>query len=516
MRCQHYHILFILVLVLAVCPVTLWAQYSMDYSFAMAGNAGSGDFAPHYLSANRHGLVTHANSGYLRASLSRGIERDKRFSYEFGADLVGLLSSTSPVLNYVDDALQEHRPGVSRLWAQQLYGGVKYRQVFLWAGLREVTDDVVNFNLSSGGLVWSGNARPIPQVRGGFIDFVDFPGTKKWLQIKGEITYGKFIDNNYLREHYNYYNSYITTGAWYHHKSIYFRSNPNKPFVVTIGAEQATQFGGTQRYYNKGVVTETNISPTSFLDFCRVLIPLPGGKSAVKGDQFCYGNSVGELNCSAKYTFKNLSSVRAYFEWIFEDGSGMIKQNGWDGLWGLEYNSGGDDYLSGLVLEFLEMKHQGGPIHWSPIDFDNPPITADVDGFDNYYNNFFFNAWSHFGQSNGTPMAVAPMYYTDGYLKFKHTRIRTIHLGATGYITPEWKYRLLASYRVSWGTYGLPISTPLSDTSGMIECSYAPAKLSGWNFALSLAGDIGPLYGDTWGVSIGIRKSGIWTIEKKK
>ena len=50
--------------------------------------------------------------------------------------------------------------------------------IFISAGCRELTDEVVNFELSSGGLVWSGNARPIPQVRAGFIDFVDIPFTK--------------------------------------------------------------------------------------------------------------------------------------------------------------------------------------------------------------------------------------------------------------------------------------------------------------------------------------------------
>ncbi len=508
-------VIFILGFVLF--PMGTRAQYAMDYSFAMKGNAGDGVFAPHYLSANSHGLVTHANSGYLRASLTRGIEHDKRFSYEFGADLVGLLSSTSPVVTYKDGVAQSYHPGVSKFLVQQLYGGVKYRKVFLWAGVRELTDDVVNFELSSGGMVWSGNARPIPQVSAGFIDFVDFPGTKRWLQIKGEISYGKFIDNDYLRDHYNYYNSYITTGAFYHHKSIYFRSHPEKPFVVTIGAEQATQFGGTQRYYNKGVETETNTAPTEILDFLRVLIPLPGGSSSGKGDRmYVYGNSVGAFNFSAQYTFKNLSSVRGYFEWLFEDGSGMGKQNGWDGLWGLEYNSGGNHIVSGVVLEFLEMKDQSGAVIWDPEYMNIENMTPQGIGMDDYYNNYFYNGWAHFGLSNGTPMANAPLYNTDGYLRFKHNRIRTVHVGITGYMAREWKYRLLASYRTSWGTYFRPTPSPLNNMSGLIECNYAPLKLRGWNFTLSLAGDTGALNGDRWGVSIGVRKNGIWRVGKNK
>ena len=184
-----------------------FAQYSMDYAVSMAGNAGSGTFAPYFLSANKHGLVTHSKSGYLRAALSRDIDMSKRFSYEFGADLVGLLSSTSPVACYdANQGLLERRPRVSSFRIQQLYVGIKYRKIFISAGNRELTDPVVNFELSSGGLVWSGNARPIPQVRAGFIDFVDIPYTKGWVQIKGDIAYGIFTDNDYARQHYNYYN----------------------------------------------------------------------------------------------------------------------------------------------------------------------------------------------------------------------------------------------------------------------------------------------------------------------
>lgn len=193
---------------------------------------------------------------------------NKRFSYEFGIDLVGLMSSTSPVSYYSDGNLKTYNPGVSSFLIQQAYIGMKYRMIFISAGCRELTDEVVNFELSSGGLVWSGNARPIPQVRAGFIDFVDIPFTKGWVQIKGELAYGKFMDNDFLRDHYNYYNQYITTDALYHHKSISFRSNPDKPFVVTIGAELAAQFGGTKRYYEKGVLIDslTMKSPTRLKD----------------------------------------------------------------------------------------------------------------------------------------------------------------------------------------------------------------------------------------------------------
>lgn len=494
-----------------------FAQYLMDYAVSMAGNVGNGTFAPYYFSANKHGLVTHSKSGYLRAAFSRDIEMDKRISYEFGADCVGLLSSTSPVSYYADGMVQTHNPKVSSFMMQQLYAGLKYRSLFLWAGARELTDEVVNFELSSGGLVWSGNARPIPQVCAGFIDFVDIPFTKGWVQIKGEFSYGKFMDSDFMREHYNYYNRYITTGALYHHKDISFRTNPDKPFVVTIGAELAAQFGGTQRFYQKGVLIDslTMKSPTRLKDFLQILVPTSGDDQTNKGDQaYYYGNHVGHWNLSAEYTFKNKSSIRGYFEWYYDDASGMGKLNGWDGLWGIEYKSGRKNWLSNVVLEYIDFTNQGGPLNWCPTDYDNPILETEATGFDNYYNNYFYNAWAHYGLSNGTPMAKSPLYNTDGYLSYKHNRFRGVHMGASGYITPEWRYKVLASYRTSWGNLFLPLADTEHDLSGLIECLYTPEKLPGWSFSVSLAGDLGELYGNQWGVAIGIKKSGILAIVK--
>ena len=495
-----------------------FAQYSMDYAVSMAGNAGSGTFAPYFLSANKHGLVTHSKSGYLRAALSRDIDMSKRFSYEFGVDLVGMLSSTSPVAYYdVNQGLLERRPRVSSFRIQQLYAGIKYRKIFISAGNRELTDPVVNFELSSGGLVWSGNARPIPQVRAGFIDFVDIPYTKGRVQIKGDIAYGKFMDSDYARDHYNYYNLYITTGALYHHKSISFRTNPDKPFVVTIGAELAAQFGGTRRYYDKGVLIDslTMKSPTRLKDFLQVLVPTSGDGSTNQGDQaYYYGNHVGQWNLSAQYTFKDKSSIRGYFEWYYDDASGMGKLNGWDGLWGIEYKSGRENWLSDVVVEYVDFTNQGGPLNWCPTDYASPVLTTEATGYDDYYNNYFYNGWTHYGQSNGTPMAKSTLYNTDGYLKYKFNRMRGVHVGAMGYITPEWRYKVLASYRTSWGSLQLPLADTQHDLSGLLECHYTPAKLAGWSFSLSLAGDKGKLYGDNWGVAIGIKKSGILTIGK--
>ncbi len=51
---------------------------------------------------------------------------------------------------------------------QQLYGEIKYRGVFVEAGMKEHDSPILPQSLTSGDLVESGNARPIPQIRAGF------------------------------------------------------------------------------------------------------------------------------------------------------------------------------------------------------------------------------------------------------------------------------------------------------------------------------------------------------------
>ena len=247
----------------------------------------------------------------------------------------------------------------------------------------------------------------------------------------------------------------------------------------------------------------------------QVLVPTSGDGSTNVGDQaYYYGNHVGQWNLSAQYTFKNKSSIRGYFEWYYDDASGMGKLNGWDGLWGIEYKSGRENWLSDVVVEYVDFTNQGGPLNWCPTDYVNPVLTTEATGYDDYYNNYFYNGWTHYGQSNGTPMAKSTLYNTDGFLRYKFNRMRGVHVGVMGYITPEWRYKMLASYRTSWGSLQFPLADTQHDLSGLLECHYIPAKLQGWSFSLSLAGDKGKLYGDNWGVAIGIKKSGILTIWK--
>ena len=136
--------------------------------------------------------------------------------------------------------------------------------------MKEYNGEFKNQELSSGSMVWSGKSAPIPQVREGIPEFVNIPLTNGWLQIKGDLSYGKFIDNKFLKDNFSYKNGQITTDDWYHQKQFFLRSKESKPFVVTIGAELAAQFCGDYSIYKDGVMTHNEKNKHSFMAFYKV------------------------------------------------------------------------------------------------------------------------------------------------------------------------------------------------------------------------------------------------------
>ncbi len=56
--------------------VSLWsapdtcAEYKIDYKVEALGNVGDGTFAPSYIAANRHGVLTQTNTILFRGGLS--------------------------------------------------------------------------------------------------------------------------------------------------------------------------------------------------------------------------------------------------------------------------------------------------------------------------------------------------------------------------------------------------------------------------------------------------------------
>jgi hypothetical protein len=484
------------------------------YKVGAIMNAGNSELAPYYVAANNGGILTQQYSALIDVDVHKELSFHKRFSWSAGLNIVGGYASDAGYERYAGNGqfeVQKQHP--ARVWLQQAYVKARYRSIFAEVGQEYKSSPVVNGELSSGDLVWSGNARPPVGVRAGFVNFQDIPFTKGWLQLNGEFGYFRQFDDKWLENHYNYYNHFITTGTWLHYKSLHFRTKPLERLVFTIGAQSACQFGGTANYYENGQVTRTVKMDADAKAFWRTFIAGSGGNSA--GDSFVEGNHLGTWDIALDYDLTDTQRLRAYTQWLWEDGSGIGKMNGFDGLWGLEYRHLYNKLITGAVIEYIDFTNQSGPIHWTPNDRPGTPITSHSSGADDYYNNYIYNGYQNRGMSIGSPFVKSPLYNQDGYMRYRDNVMRGFHAAVKGWLSYFWEYTLMGSYRKAWGTPLIPRASSVDDFSMSLEVRYLYTRYD-LQFRGQIAMDHGSLYGNNWGFLLGITYSGRFKFKTMK
>ena len=511
-------------LVLLVCP-GLKAQEAgtsygapgdtLSWRVTAIGGGASDEFNPYLLAWGNYGKTPMGGEALVDGYIGRDFSYDRRFSWSAGFEGVTGWSRRADYSRYDEDTdtWQTHHRGMPCAWIQQLWGAVKYRGVFLQAGMREQQSLIVDNSLSGGDLVAGNSARPVAQVRAGFVNYQDIPFTRGWVQITGTIAYGKMCDGSYLKNRYNYWNSHITLGSLYAYRNIYFRTNPSKPFSVTIGVQATSFFGGDTEMYHEGKLVRTIHNSESFKTFCRMIVP----RQYTGADGYYDGSTLGSWDLRARYSLPGGHEVSGYFQWLWEDGSSMGRRNKWDGLWGLEYRNTapGRRILRGAVAEYIDFRDQSGPIHWAPGDHPGTDMTGEATGGDDYYNNSGMNAYMHFGMSMGTPFIPSPIYNTDGYPQFVRTRANGFHLAAEGDISGQLGWKAAVSYCRAYGNGRIPTPDVRHNTSALAQVGWhGTGCLEGLGATGALSFDAGNLRGNNFGVMVSFSYSGNISLTK--
>lgn len=488
------------------------ADYPVEYEGRVSAGLGSGDFAPFYIASLDHGRYTRARSATLEVMARRQIDRSRRFSYGFGLDIAGGYGNAVGYDRYsATDGWSVHDMRPSALWIQQLYGELQYRQVFLTAGMKEQHSKMLNQRLTSGDLAESGNTRPIAEVRAGFLDFVDIPLTRGAVQVFGEVGYGKFADSDWITEQYNYYNDHIVEGEYYNYKCIYLRSTPEKPLSVTIGMQATAIYGGYERFYNKGVMVQEISYPAGLTTMLKMLVPY---NDYAEGG-FYTGDHRGTIDLKVRYRLTGGTELSAYLSNPWEDGSGLGKMNGWDGLWGLEYKASDPDaWVSGAVVEYLDLTNQSGPIHYDQSDFEGSTLGGHATGADDYYNNRAHRPYTNYGLGIGTPMVMSTLYNTNGYASYMTNLTRGFHVAVEGRLSPTVRYRLKGGYRKAWGNGQFLLPKPLTLTAVMAEAEWRPARIAGLALNGKIEIDRGTMPSNAFGALVTLKYDGIFNLKK--
>lgn len=506
MKTTIFRLAFVALLILG-CGLCSSADVTVEYHAGVSAQSSSGTLAPYMLGSWNQGRYAEGNGIWQEAGLVKRLDMSKRFDWSVGLDYIMGIGRKTDYARWetYTETWGESRAGRSALRLQQLFVEIKHRAAYLTVGMKGSHSLIVDDQISSGDLTRSNNATPIPGIGAGFLGFVDIPFTKGWLQINGEIMYGKLMDSGFKREEFNYYSGGLSQNLWYNYKRCYFRTDPEKNFHITIGMQAAGMFAGSYYQYMNGQLVSSVHRGFKFADVLQMFFPREGGEN------YYTGNHLGTWDFKADYRMRDGGCLSAYFEWPWEDGSGIGRMNGWDGLWGIQYTFPGKGPVSKAVMEYLDFTNQSGPIHFDPEDNPFNPITGHAQGGDNYYNNDYYGAYTNYGMGIGTPFLMSPIYNLNGSLAYLHNRARGFHVAVEG-SPAEWvDYRVMAGYQKAGGSGRLPAYRRKGTSSAMLEVRMRPfRRIPGLEVGVRMAFDKGDLRGDNFGTQLRMTYRGLY------
>ena len=516
---------------------SVFAQGKGDFRYYAQLNAiaSDGDHAPFWFTANNNAISSvNESSGYLRYGMSYGNSFDKKgnFRYYITADILAGFNQPSSI--YFQQAYGE----ISWKWLTMSIGSKERwseQEHFLHEQMHEkISYNTANqyfpnlfsrrFNsLGTGGLIFSGNSRPIPQIRIEIPELLEIPGTKEWLKIRAYISYGMFTDGKF-QEEFTSNNPKAKYGKniLYHGKAGFISIGKPSKFPLTFdgGLEMHTQFGGTmyRTAYSKNPIT----MPAKFMDFIKAFIPMSGGEDTPTDEQTnISGNQIGCWHAAFTLHTKPLE-VRIYGEHMFEDYSQLfffeyqMNNEGkrrtliypWrDIKLGLNIanKSGILPFISNIRYEYLTTRDQSGALYHDP----SKSFNDQMDGCDNYLNHGIYPGWHHWGMGIGTPLITSPIYNNNGSLQFRNNRLTAHNVGINGIIDTRipFAYRINYTYSENWGTYANPFSEKRYTTSLLAEVTCIP-KNTAWLGTLSVGYDKSSLIGDSFGIMFTITHAG--------
>ncbi len=459
------------------------------YHLTAYGSIANHNETPFWMVSNQWGVVPlKSGNGYGRA----GVFHNQRFSngFSWGGEVDLVLAA----------------PRDKKVYIQQLYLQAQYKSVRLSIGSAERNASLINNRLSSGDMVHSTNARPIPEVNISIPQFLSIPFTQDWLQFKGDFAVGRSFDSGYLKDYTSPGTHYIEDVLW-HHKSIYLKVGNTAsavPLTFSLGVQHWAQWGGTS--------TNTNLEkpkqPQSLKDLARIVLGKQGGDDSSLSSQInALGNHYGSFDFMLSFVQDNYA-LNAYHLHFFEDASGMEFANKTDGLWGIEANFKSFPYVRNILFEYMTTMNQSGTMHFLDFDRDKYPGGRGGGG-DNYYNNGeYTTGTSYFNRGLGSPLIPSPEY-TDSRLGFPRNRAKAWHVAAEGTLSERVGYRLRFSVMNHFGSMSRPLLAMQSGTSTMLDVSYNHPALKGWSFVGGLAFDTGDVFRDQVGFSFSIRKEGL-------
>ena len=292
--------------------------------------------------------------------------------------------------------------------------------------------------LSTGSLIRGNNTIPIPQITFLLPNYKKIQMLKTQFFIKGGYSHGWLSKGSYIK------------APFLHEKYFYLKKHFNNQVELEVGIFHEAIWGGQ--------TIEYGLQPQNFSDYLRVVFGQSGSKDAYLGEQInVLGNHLGIWDVSIKKIYHS-KQYKFYFQHPFEDKSGAfqyffdelkqfkIPKNSFDGLVGFELNHKDRRLFSTLVYEYLNTMHQSGSLSASKSD--------STYGRDNYFNHYIYQSgWTYKNKIIGNPLFSVGNSKSKNQIYIINNRIKSHHIGVSGYLKSNLRYKILLTKSKNYGTY---------------------------------------------------------------
>lgn len=311
------------------------------------------------------------------------------------------------------------------IFTDELYFRFQGEQFYVTVGRKQQEDLYRGLSSSNRSILLSLNARPFPGLQIGTNGpFFPFGNSARGFGIEGSW-------NDYLLEEERY-----VTNARLHHKNLLFVYRTKNDLQFKAGLQHFVQWAGVSPQWGS--------QPSSGKDYIRIVSGQEGGADATEGDRLnALGNHLGGYEFYVKKTFRDYS-VEAFYNHLFEDGSGRRLGNTPDGRYGVYFeNKNRDKLINSVIYEFFYTKHQSN-------------TTTGIHRYDHYFNHGIYRSgWTYHNRGIGAPFfTVNPEKET--LHAFINNKFIAHHLGIGGRIFNwfyDYPYKLLLSYAHNDGRY---------------------------------------------------------------
>ncbi|OZI06706.1 hypothetical protein BWI93_18835 [Siphonobacter sp. BAB-5385] len=476
-------------LLLVLLPTSLFAQgifkdnetYTARLQLLAGGNLPFWMQARQYGTIPAQGPVTQASfsiaADYQRPSKTRPYLRRKSWDWGYGVNVTTNAGATNQIL-------------LPELYLKSRWGALE-----VYIGKRKETFGLADSTLGVGPYSWSGNAMPVPKIQIGFPNWTSLLNDR--LAFQAVWAHGWLDDRTaFVRR------SYL------HQKTFYLRlGKPTARLQTFLGINHQVQWGG----YAPSLRTSPSPTQTEYFQpngslpkdaaaFWSVVTAGRGKNAAYNPYDFRerVGNHVGSVDAALQLQ-TNGHRFLFYRQQPYEMPSLLHLANWRDGLTGVSITTDGTDtpVIRKLVVEVLYTKNQGRK--GSP--FGQGPVWEE-----NYFNHRQYQqGWSYRERTLGTPL-LAPTRAAEG-LFTKDNLLSAVHLGLDGSLGQGYTFNGRFTYLHSDGTPESPYTRAKQQVSLLLELRKPVWFLKGSELLASGAADFGDVYPQSWGFSMGIRKS---------